>query len=206
MASYIQKQQQGQAQVQAPVAPAAPAQSLQIEGGISSPQDNPVSSVANFQGGNDLPGGGIVGANSQSAGGNFGYRFADPAAAAGIAAGLSNYHYSLPAGGYLHNDYPATATHREGSFYKGGNPPANRISPLQGGGGDPNANRAVGDIYSELGNLPRVENTTGALNKLNAATGATPSAGPTINDTLRTAGVNSPWGGPWEFPGWHLGP
>jgi hypothetical protein len=190
MASYLQRQQ-GQQQVQQQAAPVTP-----ITSAPTAPiAQNPVADVANFHG-SDLPGGGSVNANSTSSGGGFGYGFADPQAAAGIASGLSNYYYSIPGGGYLHDRYPATATHREGEYYKG-------ESHMMPGVSDPNANKAVGDIYAKLGALPRVANVTAASRA--AGNGASPPAGPTINQTLQDAGINHPWGGPWEFPGWHVG-
>ena len=190
MASYIQKQQQGQAQVQAPVAPApavTPEGFHDVSGGAQN-VDSPVANVADFQG---APNNGSVTATSTGTGAPFQPTFADPKAAAALAAGLSNYHYSLPAGGYLHNDYGGPGQ-QVGNYY---------IGESHMTGSDPNANKAVGDIYAQLGALPRVQGQSSALAKLQPGGGG---AAPSINDTLQSAGVQGPWGGPWEFPGWHL--
>ena len=141
-------------------------------------------------------------ATSKSAGSPFGWGFADPMAAAAILQGAPSTIYDLGAGGYKFADHPATATHAAGPYYKGGNPA--RFGPFDtGGGGDPNANRAIGNIYAQLGDLPRV--AQGSKASMAAGTGGAPVAGPTVNEQLRSAGINTPWGGPWEFPGWHLG-
>ena len=194
MASYIQRQQQGQQQVQAPVAPAAPAPAPaqafhDVSGGGAPRTDSPIGNVANFQG---APNNGSVTATSTGTGNPFPATFADPNAAAALAAGLSNYHYSLPGGGYLHNDYGSKPGEKWGPYY---------IGESHMTGSDPNANKAVGDIYAQLGALPRVQGQSGALAKLQPGGGG---AAPSINDTLQSAGVQGPWGGPWEFPGWHL--
>jgi hypothetical protein len=155
--------------------------------------NNPLNDVANFGGANSLPGGGKVSANSTSTGSPFQPTFADPAAAAALMAGLSNYHYSVPAGGYLHNDYPSGPL--------GGGHNEYYIGESHMTGSDPNANKAVGDIYGQLGALPMVQGQSGALAKLQPGGGG---AAPSMNDRLASAGVQGPWGGPWEFPGWHL--
>lgn len=203
MASYIRQQPQGQAPIAPPAAAppptigAAPAGSFLSGGQPNRPQDygtNPVNDVANFGGANTLPGGGNVNATSKSSGNPFQPTFADPMAAAALMQGLSNYHYSIPGGGYLHNDYPSGPLgggHNE--YYIGENHMAPGVS-------DPNANKAVGDIYSKLGALPMVQGGS-AASRL-AGNGAAPAGAPSINDRL---GDQGPWRGPWEFPGWHLG-
>ncbi len=101
--------------------------------------------------------------------------------------------YSFPAGGYIRSD----------ANYKGGAP----------AGGDPAANKAMGDFYNQLGGLPTVANTSPALTKFNQATGASPTLGPSFNDQLakllsdpstgepaKRAGFGPKFEGPFNIP------
>lgn len=178
----------------APAAPAPATSPTPTRFSDQSSAPSPLSSVADFSGSNSSLGN--PRAYSVSAP-MFGSRPDIPAdQLAGISKRLSGLVYSVAAGGYLN----ASEARDANSWYnKFGN----------GSGGDPTANRAAQDVFSEIGNYPTVANETPALGRLRATTPglAAPSQGPSLNSTIagipaderRAAGVGDVWQGPWAF-------
>lgn len=108
--------------------------------------------------------------------------------------------YSVEAGGYI----PSNQAENANSYW-------NKFGA--GSGGDPAANKAMGDFYATLGDQPTVANTSPALAQFNASTGASPTLGPSLNSTLGSliSGPNGPtiektfgpkYEGPFKIPGY----
>jgi hypothetical protein len=137
-----------------------------------------------------VPGSGNVTASSVS-GPALGFTpFLTPEQQATLTRGLSNLTYSLPAGGYVSRDEANNANSYYSKFGAGG-------------GGDPRANRAAGELFGVVGNAPTVPRITAALGSLYQRTGYQPALGPSFNERLAGTGFEGPYRGPYEYEGYH---
>lgn len=102
--------------------------------------------------------------------------------------GLSNLTYSVPLGGYI---FGSDAT-PESAYVRGyyGQPMT---------GGNPAANRAAGELYGEIGNLPTINRGSPALMEYQQGRGISPTRGPSMSSRM---GALGPYQGPWTYPGY----
>jgi len=94
-----------------------------------------------------------------------------------ILGKLNDLVYSVPAGGYITAAEANNANSAQTKYN------------LQ----DPAANQIAKSVFEYLGSLPTVANTSAALSRFNAATGAQPSILPSIQSKQG----GTPWAGPW---------